>query len=103
MPCSDGRDDNPRAEVRELKREVDYLTRLLCNLGRNYSIDEIEFNQWYAEHERQDEIKENQEQEREKRQAAALERGKIIAAVRTRLRAQLTDEELEAVGLRRID
>ena len=106
MPCYDPTPaERADSENRSLKYKLDQVTALLC-----YACSVLcklpipvsgELKRWYEQHLRDDAARLQQEEERKKQDETEKEREERQAEIRKRLIAQLTPEELDAVGLRR--
>lgn len=108
MPCRDEyADDNALSIARQRSND---LAQMLCALCHHceaqdaaHWIDEAGARQWWESHKREDARREALEAERQRAEAAQqrIERRAIVSAMRERV-IVLTDDELAAMGLRRI-
>ena len=102
MPCYDGRDSihGYESENRELSKEIDRLTALLCHACGQLTFGTLdkfpELRSWWDEHQVKDEARRKADDEASREVA----REEYLESVRARLRDQLTGEEKEAVGLK---
>ena len=90
MPCSDAspRSDEYSAAIGKMRNKLDKITRLLCEAC--YIIEHkgiqpsLELRQWWADHQEEDRIRNEQEQDEKRRRA-----------IKKAALAKLTGEELK--------
>lgn len=105
MPCNGGNYFGHTEYVTdpELVKRVDVLTRRLCHacqlLEESGASLPKELDEWWYEHKLEDEARIAEAKKRATEQSAADRRAEYLESVRERVMNQLTDDEIDALGL----
>lgn len=110
MPCNGGNYFGRSREVglersytQELKR-AEHLTRMLCQaldmLDGHVAALPPELDEWWYEHRLKDEARTKEAKRRAAAETAKERRSKYLESVRERVVGQLTEDEIEALGLK---
>lgn len=98
MPCTDG---GP-SEAQLIQGRLDVVTRLLCDQCRAHPPEGgTELAVWWAEHQRQDKLRLEREETRRREVEESTRRFLNRGAARAAALEKLTDEEKEALGVRK--
>lgn len=90
-------------EREEMRRQRDTVTALLCYACRQFTEEELqdmpELYRWFQKHDAEDQARLQRETEEAEKRLEAASRKRYLAGVRKRLESQLSDDELEALGV----
>jgi hypothetical protein len=109
MPCNGGNYfGQDRVEYRESpqsKQAIDLLTRRLCFACARMQDHEVplgsELDEWWYEHQLRDKALQDEAKQRANQELAQDRRERYLESVKERVLVQLTDDEKEALGIRR--
>lgn len=103
MPCNGGQYFDRSRERYDDQKKIDSLTRLLCHACGLLSASSVdmgqELDEWWYEHRLKDEELKAEAKRRAEAEAATVRREAYLESIRKRVMRQLTDDELEALGI----
>ena len=110
MPCRGPDDDmffggyRLQNKVQAQQKEIDRLTALLCQACRKIHPDKLgpELERWFHQHDAEDRERAERDRQEHILRVKEAERKRYLADVRERLNEQLTDEEKEALGIKKV-